>query len=656
MLTGLRARTTLLLLVITLIVAVAAIAIGRQTLNSLRHDLGSVLVRDHARVVQQRIQSRVGLELALSQRLAASSLLHEWLANETSEPARRRFIAEAEGFRQAFSSHSYFVASETSRNFSYSDNNTGSDLKQGYQVKEDKPENAWYFATLREKNGYWINVDFDKTLGLTNIWINVAVQDSTGKALGVIGTGINLNDFLREVLSSSEPGLTTMVVDRKGNIVAHPDVSQMQFDLAATRESEKTIFRLLKPDAAAQVRTMIAAEIETAAGPSTMLAELNEQPRLLAIAMVPSLGWSIIAALDMESGSLLSPLHLSGLLIACALLLMLLLAASTLGVDSLILRPLLRLSESARRMANGNYEVELASTRTDELGQLTRVFDQMAAQVRTHSQNLEQQVAQRTSALATTNRKLTDSIRYASLIQRALLPDSALCENFGDEHFVLWRPRDVVGGDLYFYRCGPQGQLLGVIDCAGHGVPGACMTMITHATLEMTLADTPWQQPAELLKKMDERIRKMLSTDQGQTKLATSIDLGICHIAPDRQHLHFAGAGISLVRHDPEGTHWHRGERRALNDRKPGTYAAETIPLSSSQTIYLTTDGLLDQAGGDAGYAFGETRLRAWITENSHRSMPQQLQALQSTLASYQADEVQRDDITVLAFRLHPPQ
>ncbi len=653
MLTGLRARTTLLLLVITLIVAVAAFAIGQQTLDSLRHDLGSTLVRDHARVVQQRILSRIGLELALSQRLAASSLLHEWLKDENHAPNRRRFLAEAEGFRQAFSSHSYFVAGEVSRNFHYADEKTGGQLKFGYQVRADKPENTWYFTTLREKSGYWINVDFDKTLGLTNLWINVAVTDSKGKALGVIGTGINLDDFLREVLSSTESGVTTMIVDRQGNIVAHPDTSRMQFDLAATKGGEKTVFRLLAPADAEKIKTLITAGNSEAAMPSTLAASLDQQPRLLAVATISSLGWSIIAALDMENGNLLTPLRLSGLLIACALLLMLLLAASTLGVDALILRPLVRLSESAKRMAGGNYEVQLSSRRSDELGELTRTFDQMAAQVRTHSQNLEQLVAERTAALAATHHQLTDSIRYASLIQAAILPDAELAERFGEEHFVLWLPRDVVGGDLYFYRTGPQGQLLGIIDCAGHGVPGACMTMLTHATLEMVLADTPWEQPDALLRKMDDCMRKMLPNDRAQTRLATSIDLGICHISPDRQTLRFCGAGVSLLWHDRDGPHSHRGNKRALNDRKPGTYSTETLQLTVGQTFYLSTDGLLDQAGGDHGYAFGQKRLLAWIAGNANDSLPRQRQALLATIDDYRAGQAQRDDITMLAFRIH---
>lgn len=653
MLTGLRTRTTLLLLVITLIVAIAALAIGQQTLDSLRHDLGSTLVRDHTRVVQQRIQSRIGLELALSQRLAASSQLHEWLKDENHAQNRHRFLAEAEGFRRAFSSHSYFVAGENSRDFHYADGKTGGQLKFGYKVREEKPENTWYFTTLREQNGYWINVDFDKTLGLTNLWINVAVTDRGDTPLGVIGTGINLDDFLREVLSSTESGVTTMIVDRHGNIVAHPDTSRMQFDLAATKESDKTIFRLLAPDDGEKIRKLIAATDSETTSPSTLAASFDQQPRLLAIATIPSLGWSVIAALDMENGRLLTPLRLSGLLIACALLLILLLAASTLGVDALILRPLVRLSESAKRMAGGNYEVQLSSSRSDELGELTRTFDQMATQVRRHSQNLEQLVAERTAALATAHRQLTDSIRYASLIQTAILPDRQLAEHFGDDHFVLWQPRDVVGGDLYFYCSGPQGQLLGIIDCAGHGVPGACMTMITHATLEMAQADTPWEQPDALLHKMDDCIRKILPNDRAQAKLATSIDIGICHISPDRQSLRFSGAGISLLWHDRNGTHSHRGSKRALNDRKSGHYLTETIPLAADQTFYLSTDGLLDQAGGENGYAFGQQRLLTWIARNAGSSLQRQRAALLESIDDYRAGHPQRDDITVLAFRIH---
>ena len=651
---GLRLRTALLLLTLTLLIAAASIGLGRQTLDTLRHELGAALVRDHARLAQQRIQSRIGLELALSQRLAASRTVQDWLADE-SHPARRSaFLQEAEGYRQSFSSRSYFIAGERSRMFHYADPRHGGELRPGYRVSEQNPENAWYFTTLRQTDGYWINVDFDKTLGITNVWINAAARAADGRTLGVVGTGIDLGAFLREILGNPEPGILTMIVDRHGTIVAHPDTSRMQFDLAAASDSEKTLYRQLEAKDASLIRQLLASNPPETDSPSTFAARLDGQPRLLAHATINRLGWHVITALDLESRSLLTPERISGLLLACALLLGLLLVSSTLGVDVLVLRPLRQLIASAHAIAAGDYNIRLTSQRTDELGELTRTFDHMAAQVRSHSQNLEQLVAERTAALSAAHRKLTDSIRYASLIQHAVLPDRQLAEEFTGEYFTLWLPRDVVGGDLYFYRNGPQGQLLGVIDCAGHGVPGACMTMIAHAALDLALGEAAWDDPATLISRLDAIVRRMLPQEHSLNQIATSLDIGLCHLAPARDRLTFSGACVSLLWSDGDGLHLSKGGRRAINDRRQGSYTNQTIPLLGGQTFYLTTDGLLDQAGGEQGHAFGLRRLEAWVRAQGSSPLREQRASLQATLDAYRGSQAQRDDITLLAFRVDP--
>lgn len=650
MTSGLRLRTALLLLSITLLLAGIASQIGKQSLDTLRHDLGSALVRDHARVVQQRIQSRIGLELALAQRLAASSTLRAWLQDEDDRQRRASFTAEAEGFRQAFTGRGYFVASERRRDFHYADEKTAGRLVHGYRLQEDKPDNAWYFTTVRQPHGYWINVDFDQALKVTNVWINAVARTGDDRVLGVVGTGIDLATFLKEMLSSQEAGITTMIVDREGNIVAHPDTSRMQFDLASAKDSEKNIHALLDASGSALLRDLFSrSELQETA--STFALNFEGETRLLAHAGIPGLGWNVITVLDTEHSSLLAPERISEILLAAGLLLAVLLIASTLGVDSLIIRPLLHLTESARSIAAGSYDIRLESQRSDELGELTRAFDHMAAQVRAHALRLEQQVAERTAALSAAHGKLTDSVRYASLIQSAILPDASLNERFPERHFVLWQPRDMVGGDLYFHRSGAQGELLGVIDCAGHGVPGACMTMIAHAALETALADTPWEAPEKILQRMDAIVRRVLPQEATRQQLATSIEIGLCHLAPGSDCLSFSGARIPLLWRDSEGIHRVRGDRRALNDRKPGNFSRQQLPLQPGQTFYLSTDGLLDQTGGEKGYAFGQSRLEAWIVEQGEHELAEQRQSLLDTLETYRAGQVQRDDIVVLAFR-----
>jgi len=247
------------------------------------------------------------------------------------------------------------------------------------------------------------------------------------------------------------------------------------------------------------------------------------------------------------------------------------------------------------------------------------------------------------------HQSLTDSINYALLIQNAILPDRHLKQAMGEQFFVLWRPRDIVGGDFYFYRGDDGGQLFGVIDCAGHGVPGACMTMAAHAALEVATQAVGYQDPAAILQQTDTVVRNMLPLDD---RIVATIDASFCHYAADTHTLTFAAAHQSLFWTDGVVCQEITGGRRSLNDRKHGTYTNVKLQAASSHTYYLTSDGLLDQAGGDSQHGFGAKRFHAWILQHAHLSLAEQRQALIEALDAYRGSQLQRDDITVFAFRL----
>lgn len=315
-----------------------------------------------------------------------------------------------------------------------------------------------------------------------------------------------------------------------------------------------------------------------------------------------------------------------------------------------IARPLRTLSESSVSLAAGNWPTNAPKlSPINEVATLFTSLEDMARRVKAHSENLERLVAERTQALEEAHLSLTDSIDYAHLIQQAILPDRQLNEEMGDRHFVLWLPRDVVGGDFYFYSGNAQGKLFGVIDCAGHGVPGACMTMAAHAAIEVATQAIPWNDPAQLLLQTDAAVRSMLPLDN---RIVASIDAAFCHYNAESGVLSFAGAHQSLFWTDGTVCEEISGGRRSLNDRKRGTYQNVTRPVTDSHTYYLVSDGLLDQAGGRDGHSFGNRRFRDWIQQHAHLSLAEQRQRLIETIDDYRAGRPQRDDITVLAFRL----
>lgn len=662
---GLRLKTATVLMALAAITLLLALIVGRWAVDNIRSYFGEGFARNHTLLTQQRILAVIGRDLALSQRLAESPLLREWLLDEDNAEKQARIEREAASFREGFAARSYFLISAFSHHYYFGDDESQGRPTLRYTLDPDNPADAWFFATLDNVVDYGINVNPDEQLQVTNIWLNVIVHDANGHPIGLAGTGFELSRFLQEFVASTEPGVTTLLIDRDGAIMAHPDPELIEYASVTREDAERTLFRLL--DDARSRETVEALMREVRRDPlqaRTGMAMLDGREQLVAIGHLPELDWFVITAVDLGARQALD----RGLLVGASLggggLILLLLLTTTLGVDRLVLMPLSRLNDSVREIAGGRYDVRLHSDRQDELGELHRAFDTMAQQVRLHTETLEQRVAERTEELASahariaaTHRQLTDSIDYAGLIQNSLLPDRQLAEGFPGNHFVLWRPRDTVGGDFYLYRQGTEGHLLGVVDCAGHGVPGAVMTMIAHAALESALKEVSGDDPAALLSHTDRAARSMLPGGKRLDRIATNMDMGLCHIDTRQRELIFAGARIALFWSDGNDCHEIAGHRRGLNDRKSGVYTNTRVPLTPERTFYLVTDGLFDQAGGDHGYGFGAERFRDWVRTHADEALDTQLDALTTRLAAYQGDYPQRDDITVLAFRFNhrPP-
>lgn len=283
--------------------------------------------------------------------------------------------------------------------------------------------------------------------------------------------------------------------------------------------------------------------------------------------------------------------------------------------------------------------------------------------------NLEQQVSDRTRELQAEideRRKaqqqlhdaydvITSSIRYAARIQRAVLPDEAPMTERLSDHFVLWEPRDTVGGDLYW--CGPWGDSLLIVlgDCTGHGVPGAFMTLLSIGALERARQEVPDAPLETLISRMHALLQITLGQHQDGGASDDGIELGACLIAPDRSHMTFVGARLSLFRADSQGVEEFKGMKQGLGYRGiplNQLYEGCTIAIEPGQTFYMTSDGLIDQIGGPKGISFGRSRFVATLRHIQALDMAAQRQALLANLEEYQGDQSRRDDVAVIGFRV----
>lgn len=276
--------------------------------------------------------------------------------------------------------------------------------------------------------------------------------------------------------------------------------------------------------------------------------------------------------------------------------------------------------------------------------------------------------------IAAKNKEILESISYAKTIQAAVLPSNDMLKKLLKEHFVIWEPKDIVGGDIYAVGLVKNGFMIAAIDCTGHGVPGALMTMITISSINQFInsvapADSHYtgverrkqprdgcSGPAEMLQRLNNIIKISLyhQTD-GEFKTDNGLEIGICWFDLPKQEVTFAGARFPLlIAHEGELTIL-EGDRQPLGYREVNTeyrFNEQKIPLHPGQRFYMYSDGFTDQIGAN-GLPFGKRRLRQLIQENSHLEMGQQSEIFRNALSEHQKGEKRRDDITLLGWEIH---
>lgn len=319
-------------------------------------------------------------------------------------------------------------------------------------------------------------------------------------------------------------------------------------------------------------------------------------------------------------------------------------------VSQRVIRPLSGLVRGSHDIAcaNGSSAELLPVRGTDEIARLAEAFNGVLQRQR----DAFRQLHATNQRLRLANKQVDDSIRYAALLQRSILPDRQLSERVGLDHFVLWQPRDTVGGDYYVFHDDGERCLAGVADCAGHGVPGAMMTMLARAGIDRFIQQLGIDSPAAILQATNDGMHMVLSEAQLSRALATSMDVGLVLLDIPAGILRFAGAKISLYWSDGRTVQKLKGNSRALWERRPASYSDHEVSLRHDCTYYMATDGIFDQSGGDHGFGLGSDRFCDWLLEYANRPLSEQHEAFSRAIAAFKGQHPQRDDMTMLSFRV----
>ncbi|MBF0426566.1 MAG: response regulator [Magnetococcales bacterium] len=248
------------------------------------------------------------------------------------------------------------------------------------------------------------------------------------------------------------------------------------------------------------------------------------------------------------------------------------------------------------------------------------------------------------------------SIEYASRIQRSILPKPDYLASVFADHFILWEPRDVVGGDIYWCCPWGDGVLFALGDCTGHGVPGAFMTLIATGAFERARSEVPPGAVGALLARTHQLVQITLKQDSGLGESDDGMELGICHITDHGTRLKYAGARFSLFTCLPGQSPGEvKGDKRGIGYRKvpfDQTYGETEIVPEPGTGFYLSTDGLLDQVGSTVRRGFGKNNLLGLIGRSAALPMQEQRTIFKQALLQHQGEESRRDDVSVVGFRL----
>lgn len=260
----------------------------------------------------------------------------------------------------------------------------------------------------------------------------------------------------------------------------------------------------------------------------------------------------------------------------------------------------------------------------------------------------------RTEELVRTRDEIDSSIRYAARLQNALLPK----QYPGDISFkVHWRPRDLVGGDIYFVHSLPDRVYIAVVDCTGHGVPGAFLSIIARSVLERAIDEREIQNAGDYLTKAHGLVMETLSQqDNANEKIDEGFDGGVCIYHRKERRLEFAGAKSSLFWVNDKGAEEIKGDRKSVgSSRSGGAFQFNTHAVENpSGAFVMLTDGITDvMSAEDRPIAFGRRRVLRTL-QNSPQTTPEGLVSnIMTSVDLYRGGAPYRDDLTLLAFSIN---
>ncbi|MBC7693975.1 MAG: SpoIIE family protein phosphatase [Burkholderiales bacterium] len=270
---------------------------------------------------------------------------------------------------------------------------------------------------------------------------------------------------------------------------------------------------------------------------------------------------------------------------------------------------------------------------------------------------LENKVSERTKELAEKNRDITSSIEYAKRIQEAILPSKELIFSRLTQAFILYKPKDIVSGDFYWFGEKDNYKIIAVVDCTGHGVPGAFMSMIGHNLLNQIVSEKGLSDPGQIMEELHKGVQAALKQG-GNNDVDTNdgMDVSLLALNTETRECLWAGAFRSLVIVNNEGelekidgNKYPVGGAQLDSNR---IFTTQKKKLNKNDCLYMFSDGYADQFGGTKGKKFMVKQFHDNLKSIHQFSVAEQQKALENQLNEWKGNFEQVDDVLVIGIKL----
>jgi serine phosphatase RsbU (regulator of sigma subunit) len=492
-------------------------------------------------------------------------------------------------------------------------------------------DREYFKASMRGEN-YISELEVSRSTGSLVSFISVPVFDGE-KVIGVIMAGVLIHEinhrYVAPVQLLGGYGYA-MIVNPAGTIIGHKND-----DLLGKKIPENLQERIKAMDM----------------GRGAFQETVDGVPSMLFVERHNSTDWFPIVIASLSDFSISSNFVTRAITILAAGVILLLTVIVLFAVNG-VTKALSATIRYAETVSRGNLEAKLSVRREDEIGVLAQSLNDMVASLK----HMISVATQKTREAEEATETIIQGINYASKIQRDLLPRNHAFDKAFQDYAIIWKPRDIVGGDIFWLKNFEQGTVLCVCDCTGHGTSGAMLTMLVVSALEACIWSSNCHDTAEIIWQIEQKMVNNFSVNSGERNLdriQDGCDPAVLFIARDGS-VSISSGHIPVFICDGKEVRHIKGQKIAVGEgilKSKDEINVTRIEANPDNTFYIGSDGLFDQSGGPLSIPFGYKTFKQIVLENHAEKLSVISEKIWNTFEKYRGDELRVDDIQLISFK-----